>query len=85
MRPRFGEFVPRTPQEHQALYREQLQHPSYAAFLRSGVPVVGTWDDHDYGINNGDKLFTDRCVVGGLLQRHDVCGCRAGCLPAAAF
>jgi alkaline phosphatase D len=21
------------------------------------VPVVGVWDDHDYGINNGDKTF----------------------------
>ncbi len=21
------------------------------------MPVVGVWDDHDYGMNNGDKSF----------------------------
>jgi len=21
------------------------------------VPVFGTWDDHDYGVNNGEKDF----------------------------
>ncbi len=28
----------------------------YVEFKKK-VPVVGVWDDHDYGINNGDKTF----------------------------
>ncbi len=35
-------------------YQLQLDVPEYRRF-RSRVPVVGTWDDHDYGINNGGK------------------------------
>lgn len=25
-------------------------------FLGSGVKVLGVWDDHDYGMNNGGKV-----------------------------
>jgi alkaline phosphatase D len=25
--------------------------------LKKSVPIVGVWDDHDYGINNGDYTF----------------------------
>ncbi len=35
-------------------YRQQLDRPEYQQFT-SKVPVIGVWDDHDYGINNGGK------------------------------
>ncbi len=35
-------------------YQLQLNVPEYRRF-QSIVPIVGVWDDHDYGINNGGK------------------------------
>ena len=39
-----------------AKYDQQLEQPDYKAF-RAQVPVIGTWDDHDYGRNDGDKAY----------------------------
>ncbi|MBC6606748.1 alkaline phosphatase family protein [Hymenobacter sp. BT188] len=39
-----------------AKYDQQFNQPDYKAF-RTQVPVIGTWDDHDYGRNDGDKSF----------------------------
>lgn len=36
------------------------------ARLRELVPVLGVWDDHDYGLNNGGKEFQDK-------ERSQVC------------
>jgi alkaline phosphatase D len=33
-------------------YAAQFNQPDYAAF-REQTPILGTWDDHDYGKNNG--------------------------------
>jgi alkaline phosphatase D len=33
--------------------------PSYASFTKK-VDIIGVWDDHDYGINNGDKHFKEK-------------------------
>jgi len=38
-------------------YERQLAEPGYAQLVNSSVPIVGTWDDHDYGVNDGDKSF----------------------------
>jgi len=35
-------------------YSQQLNRPEYRQFT-SKIPVIGVWDDHDYGINNGGK------------------------------
>ncbi|MBA9078479.1 alkaline phosphatase D family protein [Rufibacter quisquiliarum] len=37
-------------------YQQQLRDPGYSA-LRGAVPVIGTWDHHDYGIPQGGKEF----------------------------
>lgn len=37
-------------------YNRQLSKPSYVHFLKK-VPVIGIWDDHDYGENNTDKNY----------------------------
>ncbi|MEM8549153.1 MAG: alkaline phosphatase D family protein [Verrucomicrobiota bacterium] len=40
----------------QAVYDQQFDQPQYAAF-RKETPIIGTWDDHDYGENNSGKWF----------------------------
>lgn len=42
------------------LYARQLQQPEYAGFLASGVGVIGTYDDHDFGQNNGGRDYPAR-------------------------
>lgn len=39
-----------------AKYNAQLAQDGYKALI-SKVPVIGTWDDHDYGKNDGNKTF----------------------------
>lgn len=38
----------------------QRQRIEYKAFLDTGVPVIGVWDDHDYGLDGGGKSFKYR-------------------------
>lgn len=39
-------------------YKKQLEQPDYKKFLSTkGLEVIGTWDDNDYGSNNGGKGF----------------------------
>ena len=40
-------------------YARQKSHPSYQALLGTAA-VIGTWDDHDYGLNDGGKEFRAR-------------------------
>lgn len=40
-------------------YAAQLAQPGYAR-LRARVPVFGTWDDHDYGVNVGNRNYPMR-------------------------
>ncbi|MDF9795309.1 alkaline phosphatase D [Catalinimonas alkaloidigena] len=42
--------------EMAAMYAQQKQQPGYQQ-LYQNVPVIGIWDDHDYGINDGGKAF----------------------------
>ncbi|MEN8799329.1 MAG: alkaline phosphatase D family protein [Flavobacteriaceae bacterium] len=35
-----------------SMYEEQKKVDGYQT-LRSEIPVIGTWDDHDYGLNDG--------------------------------
>lgn len=37
-------------------YRKQKSRPAYQKILQS-MPVYGIWDDHDYGVNDGDKNY----------------------------
>jgi hypothetical protein len=41
------------------LYAMQKKVPGYARLLNE-TRVIGTWDDHDYGINDGDKGYPYR-------------------------
>ena len=40
-------------------YNTMRAQPGYAAF-RAVTDIVGTWDDHDYGINNGGKSYPQK-------------------------
>ena len=40
----------------ESYYSELAQLPSYAK-LAFEVPISGTWDDHDYGLNDGGATF----------------------------
>tara|TARA_R110000868_G_scaffold14075_16_gene65813 strand:- start:372 stop:1409 length:1038 start_codon:yes stop_codon:yes gene_type:complete len=43
-------------QQLRAMYQQENSVPGYAA-LKNKVPVIGTWDDHDYGLNDGGVEF----------------------------
>eukprot|EP01017_Pseudomicrothorax_dubius_P021999 TRINITY_DN2367_c0_g1_i6.p1 TRINITY_DN2367_c0_g1~~TRINITY_DN2367_c0_g1_i6.p1 ORF type:complete len:396 (-),score=30.63 TRINITY_DN2367_c0_g1_i6:276-1364(-) len=50
----------RTPKSHKIVaqkFEKAKQDPYYQAFLQTGTPVLGIWDDHDFGINNGGTEF----------------------------
>lgn len=40
-------------------YSDQNQNPGYQAF-KSQTPIIGTWDDHDYGADNADGNYPGR-------------------------
>lgn len=42
-----------------AMYRKVLREPGYQK-LRAQSPIIGIWDDHDYGVNDGDKTYPKR-------------------------
>lgn len=42
-----------------AKYELQNQVPDYQA-LKAKTPIIGVWDDHDYGINDGGKNYAQK-------------------------
>lgn len=46
-------------QEMKDMYDLQKSLPEYQALV-SKVPVIGTWDDHDFGVNDGGKNYTQK-------------------------
>ena len=44
---------------HEQLYNELKNSNPYKSALR-GVNILGTWDDHDYGVNNGGKEYVSK-------------------------
>ncbi|WP_372973875.1 alkaline phosphatase D family protein [Muriicola sp.] len=47
------------PSEIAAMYTAQREVPGYRALLEK-IPVIGTWDDHDYGLNDGGEEFVSK-------------------------
>jgi alkaline phosphatase D len=43
----------------QQMYQKVLQEPNYRQ-LRQRASVMGIWDDHDYGQNDGDKNYSKK-------------------------
>lgn len=55
----------------QAKYAEQNAQPDYQK-LKNTVPMIATWDDHDYGTNDGGKNYAYRRESQALF--HDFIG-----------
>lgn len=49
-----------------AKYNRQLGHPEYQELLAS-CKVIGTWDDHDFGINDGGTEFEFKYTAQDLM------------------
>ncbi|XP_039120066.1 alkaline phosphatase D [Dioscorea cayenensis subsp. rotundata] len=52
-------FYPSSEQEMLKKYEMAKQVPGYSQ-LRKKAQVIGTWDDHDYGLNDAGKEFSGR-------------------------
>lgn len=50
------------PAELKTMYNRQLANEGYAKLVNQ-VPIIGIWDDHDYGVNNGGKEFGGKGVT----------------------
>ena len=61
-RPRFRA---RTKEEHENMYNKQKRIPGYKS-LSSSTKIIGTWDDHDCGMNDADKYFSKKKERMGL-------------------
>ncbi|MBN1569189.1 MAG: alkaline phosphatase family protein [Acidobacteria bacterium] len=40
-------------------YEKQKQKPEYAELMKA-CPIIGTWDDNDYGMKNGNKHYSKK-------------------------
>ncbi|KAI8549086.1 hypothetical protein RHMOL_Rhmol07G0323700 [Rhododendron molle] len=59
-------FVPSSEHEMQARYDKAKNNHGYSR-LRQNVKVIGTWDDHDYGLNDAGKEFRGKITSQRLL------------------
>ena len=57
------------PQVFRAKYDRQLEHTGYEAFARRVPFMTGTWDDHDYGVNDGGNEYPQKELAKGELYR----------------
>lgn len=48
-------------------YQAQLAHPEFSQARRS-LPMLGIWDDHDYGLNDGASAFAHRFGAARLFR-----------------
>lgn len=51
----------------QQKYSQQKQNSLYQQFIQD-TPVIGIWDDHDYGVNDGDKTYPMRAESQALMM-----------------
>ena len=56
-------------QVFRAKYDQQLEHPGYKVFARKVPFMTGTWDDHDYGVNDGGKEYPRKELAKAELYR----------------
>jgi alkaline phosphatase D len=52
--------LPAGKRELSESYRRQLSHPEYIEFKQRIPLILGTWDDHDYGKNDGGAEYEER-------------------------
>ncbi|KAL3593154.1 hypothetical protein D5086_011794 [Populus alba] len=59
-------FIPSSPKELESRYLKAKSNPGYSR-LRDTTQVIGTWDDHDYGLNDAGKEFGGKITNQKLL------------------
>ncbi|KAF6160904.1 hypothetical protein GIB67_025439, partial [Kingdonia uniflora] len=59
-------FIPASEQEMRFRYQMAKDNPGYS-LLRNKTQVIGTWDDHDYGLNDAGKEFAGKNVTQRLM------------------
>ena len=42
---------------------ESYLDPNYTLLRESKTQILGIWDDHDFGINDGDKSYEQKEVM----------------------
>lgn len=42
------------------LYASEQKQGEYSQFLSTGIPIIGVYDDHDYGENDGGKDYLNK-------------------------
>lgn len=53
-----------TPEHIREKYRQAKEdYPYYQEMMDLGTKVIGVWDDHDFGINDGDKTFQQKYLT----------------------
>ena len=53
-------FQPSSLDHMARVYEKQKMSKEYQELLRSNISIFGVWDDHDYGINDGDRTFFNK-------------------------
>ncbi|EOY15848.1 Calcineurin-like metallo-phosphoesterase superfamily protein isoform 3 [Theobroma cacao] len=59
-------FVPSSHSQMLSRYNMAKNIPGYSR-LRANAKVIGTWDDHDYGLNDAGKEFSEKITNQRLL------------------
>lgn len=59
-------FYPASEEELRKRYEMAKRNPGYSK-LRQRAKVIGTWDDHDYGLNDAGKEFSGKDTSQRLL------------------
>ncbi|XP_078443697.1 calcineurin-like metallo-phosphoesterase superfamily protein isoform X2 [Wolffia australiana] len=59
-------FFASPEQELRERYRIQKSNPGYSN-LRSRAQIIGTWDDHDFGLNDAGKEFSGKNISQKLM------------------
>ncbi len=63
----YGDFKSSDAAELRAAYEQQAKHPQFGKARRL-LPMLATWDDHDYGLNDGGREFAHRVAAARLFH-----------------
>jgi len=56
-------FSKGAPPDFDKFYSELMNHEGYQRMKKNVPRIFGTWDDHDYGQNDGDKSFIHKSLA----------------------
>ena len=64
----YGDFKDAAASELAAAYDAQERQPEFRS-VRTAVPMLATWDDHDFGKNDGGTEFPHKRIAAELFHR----------------